>query len=340
MKVRSNKRLAIVVLGMHRSGTSAFARTLGLLGFTVPPDRFHSREDNPTGFWESWGANQLNDKCLADFGLAWDSVRLLPGDWLDTAIVRGYRARAAEVLHAEFGDSPTVVLKEPRMCRLFPLWELALQDVGFSPSVLLPFRHPIEVAESLARRNCFSREKGELLWLLHNLEAEAATRHLPRSFAGYDELLVDWQETVGRIGLTLGIEWPRTIEDAAPEVSGFVATDLRHHRAADADLSPGATSRWVADLYEAFRTLAGSSTDGDGLARVDAIAARLAEALPLFGPAIDDAEQGPRRQIAKLEADRNAQRLKQEEDRARHDDELRRSTSRVRISPGGRPAPP
>ena len=45
-------RTALVVVGMHRTGTSALTRVLSLLGATLPHDLYPPGPDNPEGFWE------------------------------------------------------------------------------------------------------------------------------------------------------------------------------------------------------------------------------------------------------------------------------------------------
>ncbi|MFY7850700.1 MAG: hypothetical protein ACOVQ6_02790, partial [Brevundimonas sp.] len=48
----ASSRSALVVAGMHRSGTSAVARLLSLAGGALPGNIIQPGPDNPTGFWE------------------------------------------------------------------------------------------------------------------------------------------------------------------------------------------------------------------------------------------------------------------------------------------------
>ena len=49
----SAQRRALVVLGMHRSGTSAAARVFSLLGAGLPENLLPPQEgNNASGFWE------------------------------------------------------------------------------------------------------------------------------------------------------------------------------------------------------------------------------------------------------------------------------------------------
>jgi hypothetical protein len=71
----------IFVVGMHRSGTSAIARLLNLLGVDLGDDLLPSAVDNETGFWESRRVVEANDAILATLSSRWDSPPRLPEGW-------------------------------------------------------------------------------------------------------------------------------------------------------------------------------------------------------------------------------------------------------------------
>ena len=60
------KKSAILIAGMHRSGTSALTRTLSLLGCALP-----KTPSNDPKHWESKVIMNLNDEILASAGSAW-----------------------------------------------------------------------------------------------------------------------------------------------------------------------------------------------------------------------------------------------------------------------------
>ena len=67
-------RLAVLVLAMHRSGTSVLARAISLLGVSLPSDLPAPGPDNPEGYWESVGLQRINDRLLQAAGSAWLDV--------------------------------------------------------------------------------------------------------------------------------------------------------------------------------------------------------------------------------------------------------------------------
>ncbi|MBV8360107.1 MAG: glycosyltransferase, partial [Deltaproteobacteria bacterium] len=223
------KRSCILVLGAHRSGTSALARTISLLGADLPTNLLEPQADNPTGFWESRDHMVLNDELLVKLGLRWDSLLSTHWNLLDSASFVRYRDRIVELLHRDFESSRLFVLKDPRLCRLLPIWRSALEQFGAEPKCILIIRHPLEVAGSLSARNGTPLQSGLLIWLRHVLEAECESRDLNRVFVSYELLLNDWRAVALRIGQVLNIEWPRTAAEAASEIDAFLERNSQHH---------------------------------------------------------------------------------------------------------------
>jgi O-antigen biosynthesis protein len=93
---------AVLVLGMHRSGTSALARGLQMLGVYLGSDFLSPQPDNPTGYWEDRNIYELNERLLAVFGLKWEDVALIDDARWDTPEVKTLRAEAVEYLRSQF----------------------------------------------------------------------------------------------------------------------------------------------------------------------------------------------------------------------------------------------
>src|SRR5262245_55365071 len=117
--VKSSRR-AIVVLGMHRSGTSIATRCVAELGASLPKSLMQSDEDNPDGYWESTALMSYHDRVLADLSRRWDTVTPTPHDWWCNTEADAWTAELADLIVSEFGDVPLFVVKDPRICLLFP----------------------------------------------------------------------------------------------------------------------------------------------------------------------------------------------------------------------------
>src|SRR5262245_31306424 len=124
---------AILVLGMHRSGTSAVTRVLNLLGAglgtrLLPP----VPGDNEKGYWENQDALEINERLLSGIGRSWHDVRDMPHGWQQSAAASDAYAAITRFVEVEFESSSLWAVKDPRICRLAPIWLRALEDCGVS----------------------------------------------------------------------------------------------------------------------------------------------------------------------------------------------------------------
>ncbi|WP_169978956.1 sulfotransferase family protein [Tautonia rosea] len=283
---------ALLVLGMHRSGTSALTRVLSLLGAALPRNLMPAvQESNALGHWESLDLMVIHDEMLASVGSSWHDVTPFPEGWQHSAAAEPFRDRILEVLERDYRNTSMFVVKDPRACRFVPFWLDLVDRFGATPLAIVPVRNPLEVATSLQRRDGFSITKGAMLWLRHILDVERDTRGRPRSIVTYDALLDDWATTTETIRRSLGLIWPRDPLQAAAEIEDFLSNSQRHHRAdRDALRTHPEIPGWVENAYEALIEL--SRADGQApRARLDALRAELAIAEQAFGPLVADLQR-------------------------------------------------
>jgi hypothetical protein len=217
------ERLAVVVLGMHRSGTSALTRMINLLGAQLPQRMIPpSARSNPSGHWESRAIQELNDEVLAVLGSRWDDWRPVTALECGGSALEPARRRAVDLLHDEFQGAPLFVLKDPRICRLLPFWRDVLARFGASPRYVLVWRDPDAVCASLHRRNRLEPAESRLMWLRHVLDAEFHSRGARRSLVSYRALLADWRAVAEQMSAELGITWPHRAH-ATPAIESFLA---------------------------------------------------------------------------------------------------------------------
>jgi glycosyltransferase involved in cell wall biosynthesis len=225
-------RQAIVVLGMHRSGTSALTGVLCGLGAAAPKKTFMGPDPcNQKGIFEALGLAQAHDEFLAAAGSCWQDWRKFDLQWAHSEAAAPHSAKIKTVLIDEFGDEPMIVLKDPRICRFVPYTLSLLADLNVSPVAVLPVRNPLEVALSLQRRDHFAVPTSIMLWLRHVLDAEYFSRSLPRYFLPYQGLLQNWRHHVDRIAEQTGVAWPDRSDRSAVEIDQFLTTELYHEQA-------------------------------------------------------------------------------------------------------------
>jgi hypothetical protein len=140
----SRERQILFVIGMHRSATSAFAGSLGILGAGMPQRMPEPNPTNPRGFFEPGMVQQANDQFLAGMGRRWNDCRpvMLPRD--DT--LRAAEDDCAKLLGTEFGPDWLVALKDPRVSLLAPIWEAAAERSGASSCYVVMLRNPVASA--------------------------------------------------------------------------------------------------------------------------------------------------------------------------------------------------
>ncbi len=270
---------ALVVLGMHRSGTSALAGTLAKIGCALPATLMGAQAENPRGYFESIALCRLNDDLLAAAGSSWSDWRALDQGWLRSEAMGAFGARAADALDQEFGAAPLIVLKDPRICRLAPFWDVALRRAGRRPLFVCTHRPPGEVAASLAKRDGMSATRARLLWLRHVLDAEAATRGQTRIFVSYEGILSGWRAALKRIADAFALKWPRAPDDAGAEIGAFLSSDLRHFDDAHAPFDDREWP-WLREAVEILDRWSRRGEDAEDHARLDALSSALSEATP------------------------------------------------------------
>jgi len=251
------RRPAYLVLGMHRSGTSAATQLLALAGAHLPGHVMAGDEHNEKGYFEPWRIAVFNDARLRAGGGAWDDPFVHPYLPLSEPDETDWRDRAAALFAEEYGGAAIPLLKDPRVSVLTPLWRPVLEQAGFELRVVIPVRHPLAVAGSLARRDGFPIAKSVLLWTSYMLAAEAGSRGLARAFVDYDALLADWRPQVARIEAAHGAPLPDLSAKAAAEIDAFLSPELRHN-AGTGDLAGiaewGADAQAVLDWFKAAAT--------------------------------------------------------------------------------------
>src|SRR4029453_17457071 len=115
---------------------------------------------------------------------------------------------------------------------------------------------PVEVSRSLAARDRLPAEFSLLMWLRHMLDAEHATRGLPRSIVGYRDLLTDWRAVARRIADDLHITWPCSPDTAGEAIAQFVKPDLCHHVSDTSDVhARPPIDRWATEARDALEQL-------------------------------------------------------------------------------------
>jgi hypothetical protein len=223
----------VLVLGMHRSGTSALAGALGRLGLSLPaPDDLVSgRYDNPVHN-ESRALNDVDDAMLEVLGGTWSAPpRLSPG-WARSPALAEMTGRAGKAAARAFPRPGPLVWKDPRLCLLLPWWREALP-----PPIITVYlwRAPLSVARSLRSRQGFSPSLGLALWDRYNRDALTALAGHEVYILRYEELLRDPRTSVHAVArwIQAGGRVPMIVDDARlAEAASTVSAKLARQEGA------------------------------------------------------------------------------------------------------------
>jgi hypothetical protein len=221
-------RTCILILGMHRSGTSAVAGCFSALGYNMGNQLFPPDKPNEKGYFENVLINQFNDSLLSTLYARWHDTLFLPQNWYLNEQVQKRKPELISILKSEFGEKEDFVIKDPRISVLLPFYEEVFNDLNIIPKVIINFRNPFEVSKSLKKRDNLSSSKSLLLWMDATLKAEEHSRTMDRVFLEYDSLLKDVINTLKTISdiLRLDIKFDN---DKKPVLNSFVEKKLKHH---------------------------------------------------------------------------------------------------------------
>ncbi len=246
MQMGQSASRAVIVLGMHRSGTSAVTRGLECIGAHLGDDLLPPSEaENPRGFYEDVPLLELSEQVLETLGLRWDSVRLIEAEDWTSRELSALELSAAQIIRSRFADSPVWAFKNPRTARLLPFWQSVLSRAGCEDSYVLALRNPLSVAHSLQQRNRLDPSTAHLLWLLHMTEAVLATNGKRLVCVDYDQLLHDPSHELARLATGLDLVLPPPGSPLAKAfVDDFLSREYRGSKfeAADLELDPDLTS--------------------------------------------------------------------------------------------------
>lgn len=286
----SENRL-VVVLGMHRSGTSAIARGLKVLAADLG-DRLLPgiRGNNDKGFWEDSDINAFNVELLEKLDSGWDRLTPIEDSRLLDAGLAKERERAAALLREKFRPAAIFAFKDPRTAVLLPFWKPVFAMLGVSARYVVAVRHPVEVAQSLAKRNGFSPTRSFLLWLRYNLSALSNTEGEKRVFVAYAAMLADPLGQLRRISRALDLPDPESDQQALTEYArDFLSAGLRHHTvSSEVSAELREMPSHVAEMAELLAAMTAGRSDEtmpmtqESLARWHALRGRYADLKPLL----------------------------------------------------------
>jgi len=253
----ASKLPVVVILGMHRSGTSLIANLMHGVGVEFGEELLPADSFNAAGYWESKIICETHAKILGELNCDWHNPPLsFPADWWRKSSIQELKKILVDYVASNCKANDKIWgFKDPRTAILLPLWLEIFDELQLEPLYVLSVRHPGPVAASLATRDRLGFALSQALWLKTNLDVLSHAGNKLRAIVDYDRWFDSGMDQARTVVKSLNL--PRSIseEQIINAVEQTIHSGLRHHSSKqDEILSP-----IVAKFYSLLRQAA---TDG------------------------------------------------------------------------------
>jgi glycosyltransferase involved in cell wall biosynthesis len=196
LTVPSPRPRQLIILGMHRSGTSAVTGVLGRLGLYVGQlhELLAADEANLAGYWERQDVLALNQTLLSRHLADAYQIGHLPAGAARSFNEPDLHSRAKAIV-ANLDMHGPWVMKDPRLCLTLPFWFSVLS----APVCVIVTRHPLEIAASLWRRDALPLPYALALWERYYVEALINSHGMPRVIVNYHDLVQRPAQTLAAV---------------------------------------------------------------------------------------------------------------------------------------------
>ena len=187
----------VIVLGMHRSGTSCLTSLIEKFGLKLGEPLYGPAVDNAKGYFERVDVNTQNEIFLNMQNATYYS---------NTNLYDGNKAINISAYHTEYFTQALSflnnqtnypwVIKDPRLCITINSW---IKFLNSTPSILFTYRNPHDVALSLKKRNNFTMNHSLTLWYIYNKRAIQNSKGLCRIITSYYNIINNFENELQSI---------------------------------------------------------------------------------------------------------------------------------------------
>lgn len=223
---------ALMVVGMHRSGTSFLTGSLQQAGLELGQ---HSdwNPHNLKGNRENQDVVAFHDALLARHACAWDLPPSAAIEWSEQD-----KARARRLI-SDYRGVPHWGFKDPRALLLVEGWQALLPNLQFVGI----FRHPRAVARSLDARGGMPEAQAFMLWQAYNKRLIELHERNPFPLLCFDEDEQVLSDKLDQLLPELGLQ--------PLAANRFFSAELKHHQPETGDLPTD-----IAGMYQTLCRLA------------------------------------------------------------------------------------
>jgi hypothetical protein len=260
--MKEQKHRLIIVLGMHRSGSSAVTKGLEAMGVELgdnlmPPDPY-----NEKGYFEDIEINRLNIEVMNSLGYRWNSLAVFNEATFKKDTVPQLRERATNLLGEKIQDKDILGIKDPRMCRILPFWKPVFSNLDIVVNYVIILRSLDSITASLFRRDSIPRVKSIHLWALHMLSAFEETAGYLRAIVDYDRLVESPDIEIRKLASDLDLESDLDELALGHFCQQFIDASLNHCGTTEASTNKF-TPRFISRLESATNLLTAGTLSPD-----------------------------------------------------------------------------
>ena len=223
-------RTAVLIAGMHRSGTSALAGLIALMGADPGPDLIGPDQSNVKGHFEPRKIVAENDMLLERLGVREHGSGDMPADWMEREETKKARDRIREIILNDFSAQDIFVIKDPRLCLLLPLYRELFGELGITLKIIVIQRDQQEVIKSLNERDGMPPEVGLSYYKKHIRALEANLRGVEFLSVSFDQLIEAPDAVIEKITAFIPRLSKGKNRGTDLQITAFIDPAIRHHR--------------------------------------------------------------------------------------------------------------
>src|SRR5829696_1165404 len=223
------RRPIVLVLGMHRSGTSLCAHVLSALGIDMSDD-IRAQPSNAKGHWERAEIVGFHDRILEHFNRGFYTPHhdfSLPVAWWADPRVGDVRREIVAFLGERIGEAP-FGFKDPRAARLLPMWHQIFGELDLHPKIVFCLRNPGQVARSLQSRDGLDDDVGELRWFAYVVDFFRYSKNCDIRILEYETWFEDPEQNLTKLRDFIAPCWPQSDLDTEELLAAIIDDRLRH----------------------------------------------------------------------------------------------------------------
>lgn len=185
-----------------------------------------AHKDNKKGYWEDKEFTEFNDKLLAKTGQTWYEPKATNLEEIKQ-LAHEFNEEAGLLLRKKIYKQGNICLKDPRICNLIPFWKEICNRNKFKMRLIASYRHPIENANSILKRDSIEINQGLLLWIAHYVNLLNDVENTSICFVKYNDILSHPETEIQKVAKFL--DQPININELNKFKSQFLDSSLRHN---------------------------------------------------------------------------------------------------------------